>query len=160
MARKNVSQKILPSCHPEILIFRVLLKPALRRHLNDSPKGFFKNIDGHFALSACAVIKNDRHFFNAKTVFPSQKFHFDLKGIAQEFYLAQRQGVQHISSIADEAGRGVEYRDAGDEAHVEAGEVGKQYASYWPIHHVHARDVARPYRQIKFIFRASAIETN
>ena len=72
-----------------------------------------------------------------------RELHLNLEGIALEADGIEVDGLQHAAAIADEACRGVVDVQTCHHAHVLRGKVAHQHAPHRPVHHVHARDVAR-----------------
>src|SRR5690606_36849757 len=70
----------------------IVSEEAIQFHLNDSEKSFTEYSGTHLRYPSCSICKYDRYFNHIKSILDGCKFHFDLKGIAYEFYFIERYG--------------------------------------------------------------------
>ncbi len=103
----------------------VFFKPTGDGHLKNTEKSFFKNPCRHFWFAANAFGKDNGYFWKFKTIFPCEKFHFDLESIAYKFYPIERNSFQYFSSIANKTGRRIANGHAGYQSHIGTSKIRK-----------------------------------
>jgi len=119
-----------------------MAEPGADFESDDAEERFGEDAAGHLAGTELTVDEDDGYFFDTEAYFVGGIFHFDLEGVTLEADLIKFDGLEHMTAVADEAGCGVVYLNAEDEANVFAGEVGHEHASYWPIDDIDAGEVA------------------
>ena len=86
------------------------------------------------------------------------EFHLYLEGISFEANLIQLYCLKQLTLIAYKSSSGVMDIHAQDKAHIFAREITHQYASHWPVHHIHTRHIATTNSQVRTIIRACIIQ--
>ncbi len=69
---------------------RIIPEKAIQFNLDDTQEGLLKDPGAHFGCAFSPVRKYNRHFHYIEAIFNGGKFHFDRKGISNEFDTVER----------------------------------------------------------------------
>src|SRR5690606_24434547 len=112
----------------------VIPEKAVEFYLYHTPEGFLEDLSAHFGSPFRSVSKNNRYFHYPEAIFQGGEFHFNLKGITDEFNTVERDGGKYDPPVAFKPCCGIAYLDPGDQPDISGSKIKHQHPAHRPVY--------------------------